>query len=86
MADISIRGLVKHYGQHPAVADVSLEIEDGEFLVLLGPSGCGKTSILRCLAGLEEVSGGEIIMDGRVVSSTTASLPPEQRSIGMVFQ
>ena len=68
------------------MADVSLEIEDGEFLVLLGPSGCGKTSILRCLAGLEEVSGGEIIMDGRVVSSTTASLPPEQRSIGMVFQ
>ena len=86
MAGISICGLVKYYGVHRAVEDVSLDIANGEFLVLLGPSGCGKTSILRCIAGLEEVSGGEIVMDGQVVSSTTRSLPPEQRSIGMVFQ
>ena len=86
MAHISIKGLVKKYGQHRAVADVSLEIADGEFLVLLGPSGCGKTSILRCIAGLENVSGGEISIDEKVVSSSQFSLPPEKRSIGMVFQ
>jgi ABC-type Fe3+/spermidine/putrescine transport system ATPase subunit len=86
MAHISIKGLVKKYGQHRAVADVSLEIADGEFLVLLGPSGCGKTSILRCIAGLENVSGGEISIDDKVVSSSEFSLPPEKRSIGMVFQ
>jgi len=86
MAQISIRGLVKKYGQHRAVADVSLEIENGEFLVLLGPSGCGKTSILRCIAGLENVTGGEISIDDKVVSSSEFSLPPEKRSIGMVFQ
>ena len=86
MSKISIRGLVKNYGKHRAVAGISLDIEEGEFLVLLGPSGCGKTSILRCIAGLEEVSGGEIVMGDRVVSSTTQSVPPEQRSVGMVFQ
>ena len=86
MATISLRKLAKYYGKHRAVAEVSLDIADGEFLVLLGPSGCGKTSILRCIAGLEEVSGGEVVMDGQVVSSTSQSLPPEQRSIGMVFQ
>jgi ABC-type Fe3+/spermidine/putrescine transport system ATPase subunit len=86
MSNISIRGLTKHYGKHRAVADVSLEIADGEFLVLLGPSGCGKTSILRCIAGLEEVSGGEIVMKDEVVSSKTHWVPPEQRSVGMVFQ
>jgi iron(III) transport system ATP-binding protein len=86
MAHISIKGLVKKYGQHRAVADVSLEIADGEFLVLLGPSGCGKTSILRCIAGLENVSGGEISIDHKVVSSSHFLLPPEKRSIGMVFQ
>ncbi len=86
MSNISIRGLVKNYGKHRAVAGISLDIAEGEFLVLLGPSGCGKTSILRCIAGLEEVSGGEIVMGDRVVSSTSQSIPPEQRSIGMVFQ
>ena len=86
MSNISIRGLVKNYGKHRAVAGISLDIEEGEFLVLLGPSGCGKTSILRCIAGLEEVSGGEIVMGDRVVSSESKSVPPEQRSVGMVFQ
>jgi len=86
MAHISIKGLVKKYDQHRAVADVSLEIADGEFLVLLGPSGCGKTSILRCIAGLENVTSGEISIDHKLVSSPQFSLPPEKRSIGMVFQ
>ncbi|MSQ57221.1 MAG: ABC transporter ATP-binding protein [Limnohabitans sp.] len=86
MAHISIRGLVKKYGRDRAVADVSLEIANGEFLVLLGPSGCGKTSILRCIAGLENVTCGEISINDKVVSSSQFSLPPEKRSIGMVFQ
>lgn len=83
---ISIRELVKNYEKNCAVDKVSLEIEEGEFLVLLGPSGCGKTSILRCIAGLENVSDGEILIDGQVVSSKHLSVPPENRSTGMVFQ
>jgi len=86
MSLISIRALVKNYGKNCAVDKVSLEIEEGEFLVLLGPSGCGKTSILRCIAGLENVSEGEISIDGQVVSSKHLSVPPENRSTGMVFQ
>ena len=86
MTGVSIRNLVKKYGGVVAVNGVNLEIAEGEFIVLLGPSGCGKTTTLRCIAGLEEVTGGEIAMGGRVVSSPTVSLPPEKREIGMVFQ
>ena len=86
VSNISLRKLVKKYGEQIAVNEVSLDIDDGEFLVLLGPSGCGKTSILRCIAGLEDVSGGEIVMSSQVMSSSARSVPPEQRSIGMVFQ
>jgi multiple sugar transport system ATP-binding protein len=65
-----------------AVDDVSLEIGDGEFMVLVGPSGCGKSTILRILAGLEEVTAGEVYIDGRQVTD----LPPKQRDVAMVFQ
>ena len=65
-----------------AVDDVSLEIADGEFLVLVGPSGCGKSTLLRMIAGLEEVTGGAISIDGRDVTD----LPPRARDIAMVFQ
>ena len=70
VSNISLRKLVKKYGEQIAVNEVSLDIDDGEFLVLLGPSGCGKTSILRCIAGLEDVSrricsGGELSEIGR---------------------
>jgi len=65
-----------------AVKGLNLEVQSGEFLVLVGPSGCGKTTTLRMLAGLEEVSEGEIRIDGAKVND----LPPKARDIGMVFQ
>lgn len=86
MSNVSLRGIEKHYGSFHAVKGIDLEIADGEFLVLLGPSGCGKTTTLRCIAGLEEISGGQIAMADRVVSSAGYSMPPEKRQIGMVFQ
>jgi len=83
MASVSIRALNKKYdnGFH-AVKDVSLEIRDKEFLVLVGPSGCGKTTTLRMVAGLEEITSGEIRIGDTVVND----LPPMDRDIAMVFQ
>src|SRR6185503_11117604 len=83
MADVSIRALNKKYdnGFH-AVKDVNLEIRDKEFLVLVGPSGCGKTTTLRMVAGLEEITSGEIRIGEEVVNE----LPPMDRDIAMVFQ
>ena len=83
MADVSIRSLNKNYenGFH-AVKDVNLEIKDKEFLVLVGPSGCGKTTTLRMVAGLEEITSGEIRIGDEVVND----LPPMDRNIAMVFQ
>ncbi|GAA1273564.1 ABC transporter ATP-binding protein [Arthrobacter pascens] len=84
MADISISNLVKTYpgGTERATDDVSLEIADGDFTVLLGPSGCGKTTLLRMLAGLELPDSGSISIGGRDVTY----LPPNKRNISMVFQ
>src|SRR5690349_16586460 len=86
MADVMLRQVSKRFGTTEAVRELSLAIDDGEFVVLLGPSGAGKTTTLRCIAGLEDVSDGAIRFDGKVVSSRQISLPPEQRHIGMVFQ
>lgn len=71
-----------------AIADVSLTVKSGEFLVLLGPSGCGKTTLLRCLGGLEQPDRGTISMDGRIVFSSEQNIlvPPERRRLSMVFQ
>jgi ABC-type Fe3+/spermidine/putrescine transport system ATPase subunit len=86
MTRVVIDKLVKQFGAFRAIDGVSLAIEPGELVVLLGPSGCGKTTTLRCVAGLEDVSGGEIRMGDELVSSAGGSLPPEKRAIGMVFQ
>lgn len=88
MAKISIRNLTKRYGDMTALNNVSLEIDNGEFLVLLGPSGCGKTTLLRCLAGLETPDNGEIIIGDEVIFSSKEKimLPPGKRNLGMVFQ
>src|SRR5690606_34059901 len=67
---------------HVAVADASLDIADGELLVLVGPSGCGKSTLLRMLAGLESISGGTLSIGGRVVNDVA----PKDRDIAMVFQ
>src|SRR5690606_16492727 len=83
MASIVLRHVDKVYGGGvKAVNDLNLEIKDGEFMVLVGPSGCGKSTALRMIAGLEEISNGEILIGDRVVNH----LPPKDRDIAMVFQ
>ena len=83
MARIVLDGVTKVFGTDVvAVDDVSLEIADGEFMVLVGPSGCGKSTILRILAGLEEVTAGEVYIGEKQVTD----LPPKARDIAMVFQ
>lgn len=83
---IQIKQIEKSFGSFRALKSLDLSIEDGEFVAILGPSGCGKTTLLRLLAGFERPTGGEIVMDGAVVASPSAALPPEKRHIGMVFQ
>lgn len=86
MAGIEVRGLTKRFGETTAVNGISFSVGDGEVLSLLGPSGCGKTTILRCVAGLEQPGGGEIVMGGTPLCTPSRSIPPERRNIGMVFQ
>jgi multiple sugar transport system ATP-binding protein len=82
MATIALEQISKSFGDEVAVHPLDLEIEDGSFAVLVGPSGCGKTTTLRMLAGLEQVSGGIIKIDGRPVTQ----LEPKDRNVAMVFQ
>jgi ABC-type Fe3+/spermidine/putrescine transport system ATPase subunit len=86
MSGIRLANLVKRYDRTEAVAGISLEVESGHAVALLGPSGCGKTTTLKCIAGLEDPSEGEIYIDGQLVASTRVSVPPEKRDLGMVFQ
>jgi multiple sugar transport system ATP-binding protein len=79
---VELNGITKRFGDILAFDDVSMTIDDGEFLTLVGPSGCGKTTLLRCIAGLEDVSEGKITFDGQDVTT----LPPQQRNIAFVFQ
>ncbi len=85
-AILQVDGVSKEYGVEAAVEDLSFAVRDGELLTLLGPSGCGKTTTLRLLAGLEQPTTGTISIDGERVADPSHSLPPEERSIGMVFQ
>ncbi|MCE6968338.1 sn-glycerol-3-phosphate ABC transporter ATP-binding protein UgpC [Cereibacter sphaeroides] len=82
MANVQISNVVKRYGAVQVMHGVNVDIEDGEFVVLVGPSGCGKSTLLRMLAGLEEISGGTISIGGRVVNDVI----PKDRDIAMVFQ
>jgi putative spermidine/putrescine transport system ATP-binding protein len=82
MARLELIDLSKRYGDHAAVAGVTLDVADGEFLVLLGPSGCGKTTTLRMIAGLVEPGGGTV----RIGGADVTYLPPWRRNTGMVFQ
>lgn len=70
----------------PAIKDISFSIREGEILCLLGPSGCGKTTVLRAIAGFEPVRSGQIVLSDRLVSSSTETVPTEERRVGMVFQ
>lgn len=78
--------LIHHFGEVRAVDGVSLSVCRGEVLCLLGPSGCGKTTILRIVAGLETLQGGRVSIEGRTVAGDGASVPPEERGVGLVFQ
>jgi multiple sugar transport system ATP-binding protein len=82
MADVSLRKVVKFYDEVEAVRGIDLEIKDHEFVVLVGPSGCGKSTTLRMIAGLEDITDGEIAIDDHVVND----VPPKDRDIAMVFQ
>ncbi len=82
MAEVELRNISKKWGEFVGVADFNLTIADREFLVLLGPSGCGKTTTMRMIAGLEEASGGDILIDGQRVND----LDPKDRDVAMVFQ
>lgn len=79
---IEFRNLTKRFGDHAVVDELSLTIDDGEFVVLLGPSGCGKSTTLRMLAGLEEVTSGDILLGNERVND----VPPQRRDLAMVFQ
>jgi multiple sugar transport system ATP-binding protein len=82
MSGLTISNVKKSYGAVEIIHGVNVDIQDGEFVILVGPSGCGKSTLLRMIAGLEEISGGEISIGGRVVNN----LQPKDRDIAMVFQ
>lgn len=81
-----IEKIEHHFGAKTVLHKISLEVHPGEVLCLLGPSGCGKTTLLRLIAGLEEVQSGRILLDGRIMADGRQQLLPEQRGIGFVFQ
>ncbi|KKB77999.1 glycerol-3-phosphate ABC transporter ATP-binding protein [Devosia soli] len=82
MAEIELKHVAKTYGSVQVLNDISLEMADGEFVVLVGPSGCGKSTLLRMIAGLEDITSGEITIGGKVVNN----MPAKERDIAMVFQ
>ena len=82
MATIKLQDLWKHYGEVQAVRGINLDIAHNEFVALVGPSGCGKTTTLRMIAGLEDITGGQIVVGDKVVNE----VPPKDRDIAMVFQ
>ena len=82
MAKVTLENVCKSFGKVEAVSCFYLEVEDKEFLVLLGPSGCGKSTTLRMVAGLEELTSGNIYIGDKLVND----MPPRDRRIAMVFQ
>ncbi|MEM8957829.1 MAG: ABC transporter ATP-binding protein [Pseudomonadota bacterium] len=83
---LEVRNLGCSFGGVPVVSDVSLSLRAGEVLCMLGPSGCGKSTTLRLIAGVETPDAGEILLDGEVIDGPDKSLPPEERSVGLMFQ
>ncbi len=82
MTKLKLKSVSKQFDKNQVLKNISFEVQEGEFFVLVGPSGCGKSTILRLIAGLEEVSTGEIYLDGLLINN----LPPKQRDVAMVFQ
>lgn len=86
MALLEIRHLEKSFEEHLVLKDVSFSVKKGEVIVILGPSGCGKSTLLRCINGLERVQGGEILLDGEIISNRTKDMHLIRQKVGMVFQ
>jgi iron(III) transport system ATP-binding protein len=82
MGSVAVQHLIKSYNEVVALKDVTVNIEEGEFFALLGPSGCGKTTTMRCIAGFETPTSGDILINGQVVND----IPAHKRNCGMVFQ
>jgi iron(III) transport system ATP-binding protein len=86
VARLTIDHVTKSFGVHHALDDVSIAVDDGEFMAILGASGCGKTTLLRQIAGFDKLDAGRIVIGATVVSTVEHHTPPEQRRIGIVFQ
>ena len=86
MALLEIKNLRKAFDDNVILKDLSLSVEKGEVIVILGPSGCGKSTLLRCINGLETIQGGEILLDGEVISNRKKDMHLIRQKIGMVFQ
>src|SRR5690554_3291143 len=86
MAKLKLTNVQKSFGETSVVKNLDLALQEGEFVSLLGPSGCGKTTTLRMIAGFEELTGGSIELNGRVISGAGTTVPPEKRSMSMIFQ
>ena len=85
-AILQVRHISKGFEQNPVLRDVSLDLDEGQVLVVVGPSGCGKSTLLRCINGLEQIDGGEILLRGEVISGRRKNLHLVRQKIGMVFQ
>ena len=86
MALLELKNIRKSFDQNVILKDLSLTVEKGEVIVILGPSGCGKSTLLRCINGLETIQGGEILLDGEVISNRKKDMHLIRQKIGMVFQ
>ena len=83
---LEIRHLRKAYGEHVVLKDFSLQVRKGEVVVVIGPSGCGKSTLLRCVNGLEDIQGGQVLLGGQPVSREAKNIAQMRQRIGMVFQ
>ena len=83
---LEVRNICRSFGGRPVVNDVSLKVAPGQVICLLGPSGCGKSTTLRILAGVERQDAGEVYIDGALISGAGVNVPPEKRSVGLMFQ
>ncbi|GHS88830.1 glutamine ABC transporter ATP-binding protein [Campylobacterota bacterium] len=83
---LTIKNLVKRYETHEVLKDINLNVHKGEVVVIVGPSGCGKSTLLRCINGLDEIQGGEIVFDHKTISGHKTKWTEVRQSIGMVFQ